>query len=54
MWHYLLLGMPILGLILFFMLSFEWALIGYLALVLLACLFYYKLMEPVEIKTLKD
>ena len=49
MGRYLLLGMPILGLVLFFILSFEWALIGYLALVLLACLFYYKLTEPVDI-----
>jgi len=48
MWHYLLLGIPILGLILFFILSFELALIGYLALVLLACLLYYKRMERVD------
>lgn len=50
MWRYFLLGMPILGLILFFIVSFESALICYLALVLLACLLYYKLMERVSLK----
>jgi len=48
MWRYLLLGTPLLGLVLFFILSFEPALICYLALVLLACLVYYKLMERVD------
>lgn len=51
MWRYLLLGMPLLGLILFFIVSFELALIGYLALVLLACLLYYKLMAHVDLET---
>lgn len=48
MWRYLLLGIPLLGLVLFFFLSFEPALICYLALVLLACLVYYTLTERVD------
>jgi len=48
MWRYLLLGTPLLGLVLFFILSFEPALICYLALVLLACLVCYKLIERVD------
>jgi len=47
MWRYLLLSMPLLGLVLFFLLSFELALICYLTLVLLACFIYYTLMERV-------
>lgn len=48
MWRYLLLGIPLLGLVLFFILSFEPALICYLVLVLLACLGYYTLTERVD------
>jgi hypothetical protein len=48
MWRYLLLGTPIFGLVLFFLLSFEPALICYLTLVLLACFIYYTLMERVD------
>jgi len=49
MWRYLLLlSVPLLGLVLFFLFSFEPALICYLALVLLACLLYYTLMERVN------
>lgn len=48
MWRSLLLGSPLLGLVLFFFLSFEPALICYIALVLLAYLLYYTLTERVN------
>ncbi|MCX6049169.1 MAG: hypothetical protein NT075_29055 [Chloroflexi bacterium] len=51
----LLLGMPLLGLVLFFILSFERALISYLVFVLLVCLFYYQITERADnTKPLKD
>jgi hypothetical protein len=45
MWRYGLLGAPVLGLVLFFVLSFEPALLLYLALVCLAFWLYYRLTE---------
>lgn len=45
MWRYGLLGAPVFGLALFFVLSFEPALILYLALVCLAFWLYYRLTE---------
>lgn len=45
MWRYLLLGISLLGLGLFFILSFEHALIDYLGSVLLAYFIYYKFIE---------
>lgn len=45
MWRYGLLGAPVFGLVLFFVLSFEPALLLYLALVCLAFWLYYRLTE---------
>ncbi|MCL4859753.1 MAG: hypothetical protein KJZ93_10130 [Caldilineaceae bacterium] len=45
MWRYGLLGTPVFGLALFFVLSFEPALILYLVFVGLACWLYYRLTE---------
>ena len=48
MWCHLLLATPILGLGLFFVLPFPWALGIYLILVLLSSLLYYKIMESMQ------
>ncbi len=45
MWSHLWLAMPVVGLGLFFVLPFSWALILYLAVVLLSSVIYYKIME---------
>lgn len=45
MWSHLWLAMPVVGLGLFFVLPFSWALILYLAVVLLSSVIYYKVME---------
>ena len=45
MWHYSLLGMPLFGLVLFFVVAFDLALLLYLALVLSAFVIYYKITE---------
>lgn len=45
MWRYGLLGTPVFGLVLFFVLSFEPALILYLVFVCLTCWLYYRLTE---------
>ncbi len=48
MWRFLLLGSPLLGLVLFFFLSFELALLCYLVFVLLAYVLCYTLTERVD------
>ncbi len=48
MWCHVLLATPILGLGLFFVLPFPWALGIYLILVLLSSLLYYKIMESMQ------
>jgi hypothetical protein len=48
MWRYLVLGIPLLGLVLFFVLSFELALFLYLLMVGLGFFLYYKLQERME------
>ena len=48
MWCHLWLTMPVLGLGLFFVLPFSWALILYLAVVLLSSFVYYKVMESMH------
>lgn len=45
MWSHLWLAMPVVGLGLFFVLPFSWALTLYLAGVLVSALIYYKVME---------
>jgi len=48
MWRYLLLGIPLLGLVLFFVLSFERALFCYLLAVAIGFFLYYKLQARME------
>jgi Kef-type K+ transport system membrane component KefB len=48
MWRYVLLSTPIVGLLLFFALTFEPALFLYLALVLLSFWLYYQLSERTQ------
>lgn len=45
MWCHLWLAMPVLGLGIFFVLPFSWALTLYLAVVLVSAFIYYKVME---------
>jgi membrane protein implicated in regulation of membrane protease activity len=45
MWSHLWLAIPVVGLGLFFVLPFSWALTLYVAVVLLSSLIYYKVME---------
>ncbi len=49
MWRYLLLGMPLLGLALFFVLAFELALFLYLLVVVCSLLLYYEIQTRLEI-----
>jgi len=51
MWSHLWLAMPVVGLGLFFVLPFSWALILYLAVVLLSSVIYYKIMERKQAPT---
>ncbi len=48
MWRYLLLGIPLVGLVLFFVLSFEYALFLYLLAVVSGFFLYYKLQERMD------
>lgn len=48
MWCHLLLAMPVFGLGLFFVLPFSWALILYVAVVLLSSFIYYKIVESTD------
>ena len=48
MWCHVLLGMPVLGLGLFFVLPFTSALIIYLVIVLISLWLYYKIMESMH------
>lgn len=52
MWCHLWLAMPVVGLSLFFVLPFSWALILYLAVVLLSSVIYYKVMERKHVPTI--
>jgi hypothetical protein len=48
MWRYLLLGMPVFSLILFFVWSFEGALLSYMLLVLLSLAAYMMITERIQ------
>jgi hypothetical protein len=48
MWRYLLLGMPVFSLILFFIWSFEGALLSYMLLVLLSLGAYMMITERIQ------
>lgn len=49
MWCHILLATPLLGLGLFFMLPFYWALALYALLVIASLLLYYKIMESMRV-----